>query len=994
MENKKQKSVNIIQTICITIAGIFLLIQRWGFNSSFYKSSHTFLRFAPSIALSATLVLVMLVFGAVYRDKVISFREALRYWLLSEATLIVYYLILFIRHRRYILMWRFWGIFFPILTGSAILLTAIFFSMFMQPVLKKFLASVTNKQAFLTLSAASVLGFITSAGTLNVYYSFYGLYLVLFFAWGMFLGRLTFSKKTKIFSAIGGLVTLGFLSYGVPAINAIYWMQLLSGRSGGEWNPKFLANVSSPFILIISVSAFIVFYQVIDSFEVKHLDYFMMAIIMMQAPISGKALPIPMLTNSSFTNKFISSIIFAILLWVPWFVVEKYFFKLKFVKNALDYVDQFNTLPALIEDCWNRIVAFTIRHRLVILTWIWFYIISFASFLIVSDNMRIQASTAANINAIVYLLGTHFFSMVLTTIFAYALFAVFYFITTRYWTSNVLVSIIVIGWAVANKIKLTLRGEPIYPTEISEAANFKTLAPMVGGKTLTIVGISLLVVIAILIFLEIKFKVKKTGNWKRRGIWALLSLLLFMTPLRFNHTGTLIYRLSKAFDNRQSFRNPERDIQLNGPLLNTLNYIDLKVMNHPDNYSESSVKEVINKYQKVADEINKHRKYNIGDQTIVFNLSESFIDPYTVPTVKISGKDAIKYIHSLKKTTTYGSMLSAGYGGGTANMEWESLTGLNMGLFASSSLTPYVQIVPSHKFFPTIGMNFTYKSAIHPFIGTYYSRIENYNRFKFNKFEYLGSKYTIIDQKKLGKSSYNSDFTTYANGLKQINARQGGQFINLISIQNHMPFNNWYPNNEYMGKVSGELLQTSADKTQFATYVKGTKYTDEAVKGFIEKINKINKPITVVFYGDHYPSIINQSHTAQYPIQMHSTLYFIYSNKYAREHGAKAKLSAKSSNYVNTSDFIAMLLEQTNSKVTPYEALLTEIHKELPAITINYEGDDGYELVNQKTGEKVDPKTLTNSQQALLKDYEMVQYDITAGDAYVLKTNQFYGKNE
>ncbi len=35
-------------------------------------------------------------------------------------------------------------------------------------------------------------------------------------------------------------------------------------------------------------------------------------------------------------------------------------------------------------------------------------------------------------------------------------------------------------------------------------------------------------------------------------------------------------------------------------------------------------------------------------------------------------------------------------------------------------------------------------------------------------------------------------------------------------------------------------------------YVMGLHYTDEAVKNFIEKIDSINKPITFVFYGDHF----------------------------------------------------------------------------------------------------------------------------------------------
>ena len=120
--------------------------------------------------------------------------------------------------------------------------------------------------------------------------------------------------------------------------------------------------------------------------------------------------------------------------------------------------------------------------------------------------------------------------MILTTIFLDALFSVFYFVTTRYWTSNILVSIIAIGWAVANKIKLLLRGEPIYPTEISEIVNWKTLIPMIGKTTVIVILVALIVIIALDIFLELKFPVKKRGSWKRRGLWALLSLLLFVTP--------------------------------------------------------------------------------------------------------------------------------------------------------------------------------------------------------------------------------------------------------------------------------------------------------------------------------------------------------------------------------------------------------------------------------------------------------------------------------
>ena len=211
--------------------------------------------------------------------------------------------------------------------------------------------------------------------------------------------------------------------------------------------------------------------------------------------------------------------------------------------------------------------------------------------------------------------------------------------------------------------------------------------------------------------------------------------------------------------------------------------------------------------------------------------------------------------------------------------------------------------------------------------------------------------------------------------------------MNIITIQDHMPYNNWYYKNNYANLFSSKLLD-EADKQQMATYIKGLNYTDKAVKKFINQIDKINKPITFVFYGDHYPKIIAQNYVAKYPIKMHSTRYFIYANKYAREHGVKSKLTDRTS-FVSASNFIAMTLAQTNSKVTPYQALLTRIWQELPTITVNYKGKKNPELINQ-SGRKVSSNKLNKKQRLLLRDYKLIQYDMTDGSAYSLRTEGFY----
>lgn len=624
---------------------------------------------------------------------------------------------------------------------------------------------------------------------------------------------------------------------------------------------------------------------------------------------------------------------------------------------------------------WGR------RHRTSLFTWLYLFFLSIASILIANDGGDINGRPF-----IFYFLANKHWIPVLTTLFLSALFAILYFICTRYWTALALTSALTVGWSIAEREKLLLRGEPIYVSEIREIANWKTLLPMVNKALLISVGIGLLVLIVMVLLLELKRPIK-LAKFRTRLLWAFLSLALLITPVWFNDQSSPIYYVSLAFDNKATFSNPAYDLQLKGPVLTFLDYANVKVMQKPQNYTDQHLKTIIQRYDKTAKKINRTRQHKLKQQTIVFNLSESFVDPKDFPKSKITAGNPLVFINSLQRNYTYGHMLSAGYGGGTANMEYESLTGFNMAGF-NGQVMPYLQVVPKFKHYPNIGQQFSYASAIHPFNGGYYGRKSVYKIFGFNKFAYLGSKDKIIAQKRAGSDWYLSDQTLYTNGLRQIRARKQGQFINLISIQNHTPYMDWYPDNQYHGHAAVNLpLVDGVKKQNYSNYVKGTEYTDRAVKHFIERIDTIQKPIYFVFYGDHYPSIINQNMLKKYPIRLHETTYFIYANRYARTHGAKAKI--RKSDVVTTSDFIPMVLEQSNSKVTPYQALLTKIHQELPAITINYQGNKGMELVDQK-GREIKLNTLNKKQKQLLQDYVCVQYDMTAGQGYSQRIKGFY----
>lgn len=152
---------------------------------------------------------------------------------------------------------------------------------------------------------------------------------------------------------------------------------------------------------------------------------------------------------------------------------------------------------------------------------------------------------------------------------------------------------------------------------------------------------------------------------------------------------------------------------------------------------------------------------------------------------------------------------------------------------------------------------------------------------------------------------------------------------------------------------------SDAENERLTHYTRLLKHADIVTKEFLEKLSSIDKDITVVFYGDHLPGLFPKFVFENNPESQYLTDYFIWSNR----NGVK-----KDYPKLNSSEFPAAVLGHTNSKVSPYYALLTDI------------------LDNAS----VDKKELTPGQQVIADDLKMVQYDLTSGSSYLKKHPEFF----
>ena len=457
--------------------------------------------------------------------------------------------------------------------------------------------------------------------------------------------------------------------------------------------------------------------------------------------------------------------------------------------------------------------------------------------------------------------------------------------------------------------------------------------------------------------------------------------------------GSNVYKWAKDNGYEPQLWNAIGDAQANNPATTFLSLSKVKAMDKPGNYSQKTMESLAKKYTQEAKTINQTRTGELTDNTVIMILSETFSDPTRVPGVSFS-LDPIPNIRNIKNTTTSGLMLSPGYGGGTANIEYQALTGLNLANFNDSLIVPYQQLVPNQNdpySFNQIWMKKYGKNAstaVHPFQQSMYLRNINYRKFGFSYLYTLDSKIPLKHTSCIDRSPYVSDSEAYQSILDLLDRQQdskSSQFLQLVTMQNHMPYGDYYDNNEFSDANISEDL-SDGERWNINTYTKGINWTDQETADFLNQLDQMDKPITVIFYGDHLPGIYDTADmNKNNKTVLHETDYFIWSNSASSSHGTK--VNSTTTAYTSSNYFMPLAAEHMNAKVSPYLAMLTELQQEFPAMSrvIGTNGGIGQGKATylDHDGNDIKVTALSAKAKELLKDYKLVQYDQTVGKNYL-----------
>ena len=537
-------------------------------------------------------------------------------------------------------------------------------------------------------------------------------------------------------------------------------------------------------------------------------------------------------------------------------------------------------------------------------------------------------------------------------------------VTNRLWLSFGLSLGLCVVIAAASLAKHAVRDEPLYPSDLYFLWQPSFLLDMAAPWALAGAALGVVALVIGLLFVgqlldrrhftRVRRSAESHAWWWLLGLRvavAIVAILALFTVPQFNAPENRLRATYEAagaewLSWRQADNYSENGF-LGGFLFNTY----AGAMEKPAGYGRATMEEVAKRYEIRADQRNGGRTSDaLADTNVVLLLSEAFSDPERLDGVDLA-EDPIPFVRATMAENPSGQAVGNAIGGGTANMEFEALTGMSQTLFAPQLTTPYQMLVPAYDWIPSAAWYFAGAGhdtvAVHPFLASMYRRTTAYPRLGFDSF--LGFD-DLSGLSEIEKNPFASDETTFDEALRLLTRSDEPLFMNLVTMQNHFPYDGLY----------SDPIENSLDSDKLGQYARGLAHADAATEKLFAELKKSREETVVIFYGDHLPGDVYGSELIEANRDRRTeTPLFLWSSH--RDLPA-TRLADTSPIF-----FLPLAFEAIDAPLPPYYALLLDLHAEVPNLSLS---------------RPVDPSSLTARARGLLHDLQLVQYDFSVGSRY------------
>ncbi len=280
-------------------------------------------------------------------------------------------------------------------------------------------------------------------------------------------------------------------------------------------------------------------------------------------------------------------------------------------------------------------------------------------------------------------------------------------------------------------------------------------------------------------------------------------------------------------------------------------------IDEPDEYSQETVDEILEEIDESEDtqttqaaETRFDESDNLDRPNIIFLQLESFFDVDTVVGAEFS-RDPTPNYHALLENWPNGTLYVPTIGGGTANVEFEVMSGMNMDFFGAGE-TPYNTIMQevTCETLPYILRDYGYSStALHNNTAVFFSRNEVYADLGFDRFDAL--EYMLNPQ--YTKVGWSRDIILKDEILTALESTDSRDLLLTITVESHGKYGDTY---EYKrGDIETLSLPEDAYLAPFQNYVNTVSDVDDFILQLTEALESYDEPVVLVLYGDHLPGL-------------------------------------------------------------------------------------------------------------------------------------------
>lgn len=441
-----------------------------------------------------------------------------------------------------------------------------------------------------------------------------------------------------------------------------------------------------------------------------------------------------------------------------------------------------------------------------------------------------------------------------------------YFVTGRAAFAAILVNVIWLICSIADSIKVSIRQEPLLPTDftlIKEALSiFKTF------PISTVVLIFCLILFCIFV-LVLVFRVFAHP----RPVWYIRLIGTCICVLVAGIANTAIYADTELYDSYPIYGNTFFQVnQYNSrglaySFFHQLNTMRLKA---PANYSTTA-------YQSLYTETTPVTSVTEQLPHIIMIMGEAYSDLSENAHISFDGSvDPMENFRTLcaQENAVSGHIVVPNYGGGTSNTEYDVLTGLST-RFLGSTQPSYSFIHKDIDALPyrlqTIGYD---TAAIHPGDAWFYNRKNVYPDLGFADTYFLEDSFDLQTQ---GYGGYVNETVTIDKVIsvleEHIETSDNPLFSFTVTIQNHAPYEKKY--NDLPQNFVTDVPLTDTESDMLTQYFSGVADADRELGRLVSYAQQSTEPIVLVYFGDHLPGFSNGMEyfdILDYPINLNGGL--------------------------------------------------------------------------------------------------------------------------